>query len=215
MTILITIILFILIGFGVLLQKRMKNKAIIEICNLSMANRFKESLKKIDKFLKFYPSCEEVWLIKGNIGNDINDTKMAKDSFIRALKLKPNYPKALAGMGRAMRKEKKYNDAEDYYYKALKLDPELYLAKSSLMLLELYKGNFDVAVSLGEDSVKNGIDQVQNRIIENLMIAYHYAGKTEERDKLFNYLKINEYSRLFALELIFSNQVTIEELMET
>ncbi|WP_394748470.1 tetratricopeptide repeat protein [Spongiimicrobium salis] len=179
-----------------------------------MESDFETCLSKINKFLKRYPKSEEVWLIKGNLGNEIFNTQMAKQSFMEALKINPDYPKALAGMGVVMRREKKYGEAEDYYYKALKLDSELYLAKSSLMLLELRKENYDVAIALGEDSIKKGIKNVQPRIIENLMIAYHYSEEFEKRNYLFSYLKEIEYSRLFALDLVMGNYVSIEELLD-
>ena len=91
--------------------------------------------------------------------------------------------------------KKKYDLAEDYYYQALKIDKNLYLAKSSLMLLELYKENHEMAIILGEQSVQDGIENVPPRIVENLMIAYHFSGSIEKRDQLFNYLKEIEYSR--------------------
>ena len=179
-----------------------------------MEKRFELCLEKIEKFLHRYPNSEEVWLIKGNLGNELFNNQMAKNSFSKALSIKSDYPKALAGMGVVMRRENNYHEAENYYYKALKLDSDLYLAKSSLVLLELYKGNYDVAISLGEDSVKNGLKNVQPRIIENLMIAYHYSGNMKKRDELFIYLKEIEYSRLFSLDLIFGNEISIKELME-
>lgn len=214
MEITIIIVLVVLIGFGILLNKRMKNKSIIEICHLFMQQRHKECFSKIEKFLKKHPKSDEVWLIRGNLGNEMFDNAMAKESFNKALEINPNYAKALAGLGVTYRREKKFNEAEDYYYKALKIDPELYLAKSSLMLLELYKNNFDVAIALGEDSIKNGITKVQPRIIENLMLVYHFSNKHKKRNELFTHLKEIEYSRLYALEQLFANNVTIKELME-
>ena len=68
-----------------------------------MEKRFELCLEKIEKFLHRYPNSEEVWLIKGNIGNELFNNQMAKNSFSKALSIKSDYPKALAGMGVVMR----------------------------------------------------------------------------------------------------------------
>lgn len=212
--IIFAILISALIVFLILKSTRAKNLKIIEICNLFLNSEYKLCHDKIEQFLRIHPSSWEIWLVRGNLGNEIRNHQMAKESFKKTLILKPNLPKALAGLGVVYPREKRYNLAEDYYYKALALDKDLYLAKSSLMLLELYKGNYEMAIILGEQSVQNGLKNVQLRIIENLMIAYHYAGNFDKRDQLFNYLQKREYSRLFALDVLFSEDISIEELMD-
>lgn len=150
--------------------------------------------------------------MKGTTCLELMEFESAQLAYEKTLEFEPKNVKAITGLGVIMRYKKKYQEAEDYYYKALKIDPEYYLAKSSLMMLETYKGNIDVAIALGEDSIKKGIDGIEPGVLGNLIIAYHLAGMNELRDKYFNILRGREYADLYYISLLINGTISIHDI---
>ena len=210
-------IVFIVILFVagiVFLWRQIERYGMHYILSLYNKGSFKVCKKETANYLRLFPKSVDAWLILGNIGLVLNDIPLSEKSFKKTLELAPESDKALVGMGVVLRNQQNFENAEDYYYKALVSNPDSSEAKSSLMLLEIYKNNHAVAISLGEDSVKEGLDQVAPSIIGNLMIAYHFNGDRRKRDELYDYLKEKEYKDLEFLSLIIEDKVSFKQIME-
>lgn len=191
-----------------------RRKWLWQIYDLLRASRLKEAKKQIKKFVKKYPYSTGGWIVMASITIELMELRLAKFATEKALKLSPNSDKALTSMGVIMRYRGDFNQAEDYYYKALRINSSNYQAKSSLMLLELYKENYETAIALGEDSIVNGLSTVDIAIVGNLLIAYHLSGDEKKRDVLFNYLRVNEYKDLAYLMLLIDGEINFGELFE-
>jgi tetratricopeptide (TPR) repeat protein len=194
--------------------ERAKQKKKRELVSLFRNERYEECLTCADNFLKQFPYSLDGWIIKGNLGIELNDKRLARKAFFRALKIYPNSDKAYVGLGILRRLEHDFEGAEDYYYKALKVNPDSYAAKSSLMLLEIFNGNLDVAIALGEDSIKADVENVEPSIVSNLVLAYHMDGSFDKRDKLMDYLESIDYKYLYVLEGFISGEFDFYTIFE-
>ena len=146
------LVLFVLLFLGIRWYGKMRGLGIIMA--LMKQYRFREAKEWLDRYVVDFPNSKRAWVLMGGVELEFNNVAAAKEAYAKSLAVDPNYSNALAGMGVVYRREKEFDLAEDYYYKALKSNPKNYQVKTSLMLLELYKGNIEVAISLGEDSVK-------------------------------------------------------------
>lgn len=208
-----TIILVIFLAFvffALVVRWYGKRKGLAIIIALMKMSRNKEAKEQLDYYIKYFPRSKRAWALLGATELELDNLSNAKIAYERSLRLDPNFSYALGGMGVVYRRRKKFDKAEDYYYRALKSNPDNHRAKSSLMLLELYKGSYDIAISLGEDSIKSGLDNVGKPIVGNLAIAYHLTEEYDKRDELVDYLRINEYKDLFYLLLFIEGKMTIE-----
>ena len=208
------IVLIIMVLISNRYRRRVKRKGLNYIIILFRTGKFEDCKEKTLKYLKAFPDSKEAWRMLGSIGLELDEIKLAEEGYSKALKLDKTFDRALTGMGTVMMYMQKFNDAEDYFYKALKINPNTYQAKSSLMLLELYKGNHDVAIALGEDSIKEGLDKVEAGILGNLVVAYHLSNEVEKRNKLFDYLREIEYKDLFFTKMIIDGEIGFYEIME-
>jgi len=196
-------------------KKAKQNKEQLKkILGLFRQKRFPECNEEIDRHLKEFPYSKNGLLMKGNTCLELMKLNEAEKAYEETIKLDPKNYKAIAGLGVIMRYKKDFRKAEDYYYKALKINPDFSAAKSSLMLLELYKGNIEVAIALGEDSIKNGIEKIEPAILGNLVIAYHSAEKNKLCNKYFNLLRDMEYADLFYIAPYLENRITIQEIFD-
>lgn len=190
------------------------DKAAWEQCKeLYCLHKYKDCEQLATQLVLRNPYVIGAWLLKGYIAIEQEKSHLAERAFAKALSLKPTSSKALCGMGVTMRIQGKFDLAEDYYYKALRLDSDNNHAKSSLMILELAKGNYDVAVALGEDSMNTDLNSSENGLIANLMIAYHYAGFSQKRDELFQYLSSVDYAYLYYLSVIMDHDISANDLI--
>lgn len=194
--------------------ERAKQKKKRELISLFRSERYEECLTCADSYLKQFPYSLDGWIIKGNLGIELKDKRLARKAFYRALRIYPNSDKAYVGLGILKRLDQDFEGAEDYYYKALKANPDSYPAKSSLMLLEIFKSNLDVAIALGEDSVKPGIEKVEPSIVSNLVLAYHINGDFDKRDNLMDYLERIDYRNLYVLEGFISGEFDFYTIFE-
>ncbi|MEL6836509.1 MAG: tetratricopeptide repeat protein [Bacteroidota bacterium] len=191
-----------------------KRKGLAIIISLIKGSRHKEAKKQLDYYLRYFPKSKRAWALLGAVELELENLQQAKTAFEKSIDYDPMYSYALTGLGVIYRREKRFDKAEDCYYRALRSNPNDYRAKSSLMLLELYKGNADVAISLGEDSIRNGLDSVEPVVVGNLAVAYHTIDEFDKRDELIEYLRLNEYMGLYYLMLFFEDRVTIEMMFD-
>lgn len=71
-----------------------------------------------------YPKAAVAYGNRGNVRSDNKELDKAKEDFLQAIKLKPNYHEAYGGLGTIYRKQGKYPQAIDYYNQGLAIKPD-------------------------------------------------------------------------------------------
>src|SRR5687767_8129299 len=138
------IIVLILISIGIIYQiykypEKQKRKEIIE---LYQKGEFEESKQKAIVFLEKHHDSKGMQTFLGNIYVELFDTISAEKAYLKGLETNPKDDKALVGLGVIARMQGKYEEAKRRYNEALKINPANPEAYSSLLILELKKGNY-------------------------------------------------------------------------
>jgi len=102
----------------------------------------------------------------------------AEKLFHAALKLNPDYPPALHGLGLALRARKDYNGALPLLQQAIILDPEKPNYYNDLGMLFQDRGELEKAISFHKRAIKVNSDFVPAHI--NLGVAYKRLNRIEE-----------------------------------
>ncbi|MFT6112315.1 MAG: tetratricopeptide (TPR) repeat protein [Bacteroidia bacterium] len=188
--------------------------------------RLQTFFKTVDQYYheQDYDKCEEIlykyclknkeeingWTYLGTVYLKQNKDSLAEEAYQKSLKIKSN-AKALTGLGVISMNQRNYQKAEEYYKNAIKNDPEYGKAYSSLLIIEIAKRNFQKAVNLGEIAIK--LDPNNLGVKGNLMTAYHFINKNEERDKLLEELEKANYHYLDNLKLLISGEILLEDVI--
>ena len=80
------------------------------------AGQYYESLSKYKNAISMNPNCKEAYLNKGIVLNTLNIIPEAIKSFEDCLKLSPNYPPALIGIGNSYLKSGDFQKALSYWH---------------------------------------------------------------------------------------------------
>jgi len=164
---------------------------------------------QIDDYLKTHSNNEYAWTLKGHIYSDLYEYTIAKESYQHALAVNSNTVEALTGLGIISRLQQNYDEAEQYYLKAIKIDPKYAYAYSSLVTVMLQNKEFKKAVEYGQ----KGFDLEKNDpvIAANLAVAYHYFGDTTKKLKYFKIADDLGYSNIQSIQDIYDGKIVLFE----
>lgn len=116
--------------------------------------------------------------------NDMKARAYANELASIMVKIHPAEAKAFAVYGDVLFQEQKYAQAQDSYKKALKLNDQIYQIWEQLLRIEISRGEFQQAVSDGDEALS---------IFPNQAALYLYTGigyaQTQKHDKAVSYLK--------------------------
>jgi tetratricopeptide (TPR) repeat protein len=168
-----------------------------------------KALTQLEAYLKKRPADSLAWTIKGNILTDLDRDAAAEQAYHAALKANPKAYEALCSLGILRRRAGDYDGAIAFYKKALEINPDYAQAYSSMVTIELKRGNDAEALRVAQLAYTK--DQEDATIAANLAIACHYNGKTEQRDKYTRIAKELGYKNIETLARIYSGELTIRD----
>jgi len=149
------------------------------------ANRIDEAEKNFHGALAVNDRNPEAWAGMGDVCDARKDFKQAKDSYDKALALKPDLVYALLNAGQLADKMNEQTRAEDLYRRALMLNPQQAEAANGLGLALAKQGNavegkkyFEQAIALKRDYAD---------AINNLGVLYIQQGKQNDAIAAFEY----------------------------
>lgn len=167
------------------------------------------ALIEIDKYLDKYPQDDLAWTIKGNMLEDKDLDKEAKEAYEKSLSLNPENFQATNALGIIFRKEGDYDKAMEFYRKALEMKPGYAQAYSSMAVIELKRNNDKKALEYAKRGYEN--DREDPVIAANLAVMYHYNGMIEERDTYTEIAGKLGYWNMEALYQIYSGELIVKD----
>ena len=195
------------------------------IFNEVKKDKVKSFFKTVDQRYnqEHYAECEDMllsyihenaqdvsgWTYLGTVYLKQRKDSLAKEAYQTSQNIEPN-AKSLTGLGVIERNRGNLSKAQEFYEKAIDVDPNYGKAYSSLLIIELSKRNFQRAVELGEKGLE--LDSLDLGIKGNLMVAYHFTNKVKERDMLLLELQKSNYRFLDNLRLIVSGDLSLDQI---
>lgn len=114
---------------------------------LATQHRLSSALDAIERAIILNPGIMGCHMIKGDILRDLKNPEAALDAYAKAVSLQRD-PHSLNRLAWAMRALYRFQEAEELYKEAIKLDPGFNLAKINLASLSLIMGKLDACSSL-------------------------------------------------------------------
>lgn len=205
-------IVFGIAGIGTTVYKfyvRQDRKQIIETANEAyFKGDFERCRQIMTAYIGKYPEQPDGWTYIGMACFELDLDSQAVAAYEHALVLDEEYSRAMVGLGIVRKYQKNIPEAERLYLKAIKTDPKYAQSYSSLLIIELQKGNLQKAVELGEKAMS--LNDKENGIKGNLMLAYHYAGQFEKRDALRRKLEQSNYPDLVYLDMLMTGDISLD-----
>lgn len=106
---------------------------------------------------------------------------MARDQFLQAVKVDPEFAEAYNNLGLAYTELGEEEKASDAFLKAVQLNPSLHAAYNNLGYIFFRQGNYDQAIEMYNEALGRSTDN--SSAYTNLGNAYYKLGKTDEAHK--------------------------------
>jgi Flp pilus assembly protein TadD len=149
------------------------------------ANRMDEAEKSFRDALAVNDRNPEAWAGLGDVCDSRKDFKQARDSYDKALDLKPDLLYTLLNAGQLADKMAEQTRAEDFYRRALALNPQQAEALNGLGLALAKQGNATDAKKYFEQAI--AVKRDFAGAINNLGVLYIQQGKPDDAIAAFEY----------------------------
>ncbi len=149
------------------------------------ANRIGDAEKSFREALAVNGANPEAWSGLGDVYDSRKDWKSAKDSYDKALALKPDLLYTLLNAGQLADKLDEQKRAEDFYRRALALNPQQAEAANGLGLALAKQGQGGEAQKYLQQAIALRRDYAG--AINNLGVLYMQQGKTNDAIAAFEY----------------------------
>jgi tetratricopeptide (TPR) repeat protein len=180
-----------------------------EIAALYEAGEGRRAVEELKRYLSHQEDDDLGWTILAHAYVDRGMYTEAEKAYTVALELNGDRFEALTGMGILARKTGDSRNAFHCYLKALHLNPGYAPAYSSLAVLELQRGRDASALEYALKAFR--LDPLDPTINANLAVAYHYLGKTVERDASAGKAEALGYPDMAKVWKIFSGELTVRD----
>lgn len=147
-------------------------------------------------FTAMYPDNAIGWHLLGGGYLALSEDSLAETYVNQALKLDPSHPAILVNKAVLLDRQVRFEEAREYYEKAIAIDSFFAEAFSNFAANRLYAKDYINAVKLGEIAV-----ELANRTGDKaiLCLSYYKAGIKEKSDSLFHELRTMNYPNLDKL----------------
>jgi Flp pilus assembly protein TadD len=159
------------------------------------------------EFVKSKPKDAAAWTTLGEFYRKLDQDALAEQAYQTALKLDGKQTQAYIGLGILARRAADYNKALDYYIAALKVDPRSGQAWSSAAVVAIKLGQDTQAVEFAEKGWE--LDRSDPALAANLAVAYHYAGRIKDRDRMYKQAQRMKYDSLDNIDKIFRGEISL------
>jgi lipopolysaccharide biosynthesis regulator YciM len=109
----------------------------------------------------------------------------------------------LIGLGIVKSNNGECTAAEEYYNKALMINPNSIDAQLSLNTIKIKKGDYETAIS-NSQSILEKVDEGENKVqlLANLLFAYHLSNQIVPRDSVRNILESYNYLDVYLIDMM-------------
>lgn len=145
--------------------------------NLLLSGDPVKAFLQYDRVLRSQPANVQVRCKRGRVFLARGMVDDALKDFEEAAKKDPKYAPAYEGMGQALFKKKRYDEAERAFRQALQLNDRLWLARSYLGVVYNYRGKPELAVPEHQAAIT--IRPEDGTLYNNLGISYSLMGNDE------------------------------------
>jgi len=159
------------------------------------------------ELVKGKPNDAVAWVTLAQFYQELDQDDLAEQAYQTALKHDPKQVQAYIGLGILARRSEDLNKALDYYLEAIKLDSQAAHAWSSAAVVAIKLGMDAQAIQFAEMAWK--LDQGDPVFAANLAVAYHYAGRIKDRDRMYKQAQRMKYDSLEAIDKIFRGEVNL------
>ncbi len=159
------------------------------------------------EYVKTRPRDSTAWTELGEFYRKLEQDDLAEQAYQTALKLDRKQTQAYIGLGILARRKEDYSKALDYYVQAVKVDPGSGQAWSSAAIAAIKVGADAQAVEFAEKGWQ--LDSSDPVLAANLAVAYHYAGRIKDRDRMYKQAQRMKYDSLDTIDKIFRGEITL------
>lgn len=156
-------------------------------------------IQKGQLFTKEYPQNDRGFLVLGTAYLSMGIDSSAETNFNRSLEINKNNAGALTSLGIIHDRREQYNDAADFYEKAINIDSNLAQAYSNYASNRATVGDYNKALVLAEKAIYLA-NNIKDKAV--LCFIYHKVGQFENRDSLLNILESSNYPNLNDLRTV-------------
>lgn len=178
-----------------------EGKELGEALKLYGLEELERTAEKVEKYLDVNKNDVMGTFHLANINFDIGRYAEAEKLYLRAIELQPEFYSAYLNLSAVYRETGQLDKAVESCNKVLKDNKEHPQAFIALSKIEFKGKNYKVGLEYAKKAYE--YDSGDLSIISNLSLAYHYNNMTDERDKLFEILKQNDYYDTAALQSVF------------
>jgi len=148
------------------------------------------AIERFTKLVEEYPKRAGVYVKRGNVWLNLNETKSAIADFTEAIRLDPKMTVAHNNRGAAWFSQGDHDKAIEDYSEAIRLDPKEKLGYYNRGNVWLEKGDFDKAIENYDEAI--GLDPKMSQAYCNRGIAWHNKGAFDK--------EIADYNEAIRLE---------------
>ncbi len=176
--------------------------------NITLINSKKITVPKKIEEIKAYliknPEDISAIILLGDLYYDLGDFNNAKDNYIKAIEITPSNIVLRLSIAATYRELGEFDEAIKECNKALTQNIEASSTYASLSKTYIYMNNKSLALETARKAYS--LDKNDMFSINCLLIADHYNGLFDERDKLFKVLEENKYYDLERTKYIISSK---------
>jgi len=172
-----------------------------------LKGEYENAIKIFDEILEIYPADSKIFEMKGLALSNLrlestlamqpqqnvsprdpsNFNKLSMLEFYKALEINPNSVLALNGMGLGFGNFGEYSEAEQYFKKALKIDPDNEVTQNYLSSLEKLKKKYSLNIFENPTKKPDFLQKLEERTIPSWIknnAGWWSAGKISDEDFL-------------------------------
>jgi tetratricopeptide (TPR) repeat protein len=153
------------------------------------ANKPREARENLEAAQRNAPNSAEVEYLFGVYASQMNDTRLARSYWTRALELNPNHLGSLLALSQSMLQEHKPAEALPYIQRAVEIEPSSWRGHMLLAQADLFQGKHEDAVKEAERSMELGHERASS--VEPLLAhaLYENGDKDQAIHTLQDYVK--------------------------
>jgi len=179
-----------------------ESKDLVEVLKLYGQEELEKTALKLEAYLKMNKNDVMGIFHLANINFDIGRYTEAEKLYIKAAELRPEFYSVYLNLAAVYRETGQFEKAVENCNKVLDLNKEHPQAFVALSKIEFERNNPAAGLEYARKAYE--YDSGDLHIISNLCLAYHYNRMTDDRDKLFEILRQNDYYDTAALQSVIS-----------
>ena len=191
-------------------------KEVEKIQNFFNSNKFETVIDKTKKLLKKDPTQSLFYNLIGLSYRNLNNLKMAEETFLKGLKRNTNSLSILINLGSIYRITDRYNLAKETFERALNISPNN--QNALINYANVYRDLNEIEKAINYYNKAFKIKPVNLPLLLNLASSYQVIGKFDEAKKILEQIHENfpnniEAHKMYSAITNYSNDETHQKIM--